>query len=42
MVVMSVGIVPNDALAKKIGLHTDRGIIVNDTMMTSDPVIYSF
>jgi nitrite reductase (NADH) large subunit len=41
MVVMSVGIVPNDALAKKIGLHTDRGIIVNDTMMTSDPVIYS-
>ena len=41
MVVMSVGIIPNDALAKRIGLHTDRGIIVNDTMMTSDPVIYS-
>lgn len=41
MVVMSVGIVPNDTLAKKIGLHTDSGIIVNDTMMTSDPIIYS-
>ncbi|CAC9599567.1 Nitrite reductase [NAD(P)H] large subunit (EC 1.7.1.4) [uncultured Gammaproteobacteria bacterium] len=41
MVVMSVGIVPNDDLAKRIGLHTDRGIMVGDTMMTSDPVIYS-
>jgi nitrite reductase (NADH) large subunit len=41
MVVMSVGIVPNDKLAKKIGLHTERGIIVGDTMMTSDPTIYS-
>ncbi len=41
MVVMSVGIVPNDTLAKKIGLHTNRGTIVNDTMMTSDPAIYS-
>ena len=41
MVVMSVGIVPNDALAQEIGLHTDRGIVVTDTMMTSDPAIYS-
>ncbi|MBT6278538.1 MAG: NAD(P)/FAD-dependent oxidoreductase [Candidatus Thioglobus sp.] len=41
MVVMSVGIVPNDELAKNIGLHTDRGIMVGDTMMTSDPAIYS-
>ncbi len=41
MVVMSVGIIPNDDLAKRIGLQTDRGIIVGDTMMTSDPVIYS-
>ncbi len=41
MIVMSVGIVPNDALAKRIGLQTDRGIVVGDTMMTSDPVIYS-
>lgn len=41
MVVMSVGIIPNDDLAKKIGIDTDQGIIVNDSMMTSDPVIYS-
>ncbi len=41
MVVMSVGIVPNDSLAKEIGLQTDRGIVVTDTMMTSDPSIYS-
>ncbi len=41
MVVMSVGIVPNDALASEVGLQTNRGIVVNDTMMTSDPAIYS-
>ena len=41
MVVMSVGIVPNDALAKASGLQTDKGIIVSDTMMSSDPAIYS-
>ena len=41
MVVMSVGIIPNDILAEKIGLHTDKGIVVNDTMMSSDPAIYS-
>jgi NAD(P)H-nitrite reductase len=41
MAVMSVGIIPNDTLAKEIGLQTDRGIVVTDTMMTSDPAIYS-
>lgn len=41
MVVMSVGIIPEDYLAKAAGLQTDRGIIVGDTMMTSDPAIYS-
>jgi len=41
MVVMSVGIIPQDTLAASAGLHTDRGIIVGDTMMTSDPTIYS-
>ncbi|ABL02428.1 assimilatory nitrite reductase (NAD(P)H) large subunit precursor [Candidatus Ruthia magnifica str. Cm (Calyptogena magnifica)] len=41
MVVMSVGIIPEDSLAKAAGLQTDRGIIVGDTMMTSDPAIYS-
>jgi nitrite reductase (NADH) large subunit len=41
LVVMAVGIRPNTALAQKIGLHIDRGIVVNDTMQTFDPRIYS-
>ena len=41
MVVMSVGIVPEDSIAKDCGLQTDRGIVVTDTMMSSDPAIYS-
>ncbi|WP_428087015.1 nitrite reductase large subunit NirB [Candidatus Thioglobus sp.] len=41
MVVMSVGIIPEDSLAQSARLHCDRGIVVSDTMMTSDPTIYS-
>jgi nitrite reductase (NADH) large subunit len=42
LVVMAAGIRPNTALAEKIGLHCDRGIVVNDTMQTiTDPRIYS-
>ncbi|MBI3187178.1 MAG: NAD(P)/FAD-dependent oxidoreductase [Gammaproteobacteria bacterium] len=41
IVVMAVGIRPNIDLAKKIGLHCERGIVVNDTMQTYDPKIYS-
>ena len=41
MVVMSVGIIPEDTLANSAGLQCDRGIVVTDTMMTSDPAIYS-
>ena len=41
LVVMAVGIRPNIDLAKSIGLHCERGIIVNDTMQTFDPRIYS-
>ncbi len=41
IVVMAVGIKPNIELAKKIGLHCERGIVVNDTMQTFDPRIYS-
>ena len=40
-VVMAVGIVPNIELAKQIGLHCERGIVVSDTMQTFDPNIYS-
>ena len=41
LVVMAVGIRPNVELAKAIGLHCERGIMVNDTMQTFDPRIYS-
>jgi nitrite reductase (NADH) large subunit len=41
LVVMAVGIRPNDALAKAVGLHCDRGIVVSDTMQTHDPRIYA-
>jgi len=39
LVVMSVGIRPNTALARVAGLDVDKGIRVDDTMGTSDPAI---
>jgi nitrite reductase [NAD(P)H] large subunit len=41
LVVMAVGIRPNIDLAKEIGLHCERGVVVNDTLQTFDPKIYS-
>jgi nitrite reductase (NADH) large subunit len=42
LVVMAAGIRPNTALAEKIGLHCNRGIVVNDTMQTTtDPRVYA-
>ncbi len=41
IVVMAVGIRPNFELAKQVGIHCERGIVVNDTMQTFDPVVYS-
>jgi nitrite reductase (NADH) large subunit len=42
LVVMAAGIRPNTELAQKIGLHCERGIVVNDTLQTiTDPRIYS-
>jgi len=41
LVVMAAGIRPNIELAERIGLHAERGIVVNDTMQTFDPKIYS-
>ena len=39
---MAAGIRPNTELAEKIGLHCNRGIVVNDTMQTiTDPRIYA-
>jgi len=41
LVVFAVGIRPHIALARKAGLHCDRGIIVDDTLQTFDPRIYA-
>lgn len=41
LVVMAVGIKPNIELAQKLGLRTERGILVNDTLQTFDPAIYA-
>ncbi len=41
LVVMAIGIRPNIELAKKAGIHCERGVVVNDTMQTFDPRIYA-
>ena len=42
LVVMAVGIRPNTALAEKMRLHCERGIVVTDTLQTvTDPRIYA-
>jgi nitrite reductase (NADH) large subunit len=41
LVVMAVGVRPNTTLARAAGLRCDRGVLVNDTMQTYDPSIYS-
>lgn len=41
MLVMAVGVRPNVALAKSIGLQVDKAIITDDTMQTSDPRVYA-
>ena len=41
LVVMAVGIRPSVSLAEDAGLLTDRGILVNDQMQTSDSSIYA-
>ena len=41
LVCMAVGIKPNDDLARSAGIHSNRGIVVNDTMQTFDPRIYA-
>ncbi|MBS0241286.1 MAG: NAD(P)/FAD-dependent oxidoreductase [Proteobacteria bacterium] len=41
IVVMAVGIRPNAAIAKAAGLEVKRGIVVDQTMRTSDPDIFA-
>jgi nitrite reductase (NADH) large subunit len=39
IVVMAVGIRPNGRLAKAAGLQVERGVVVDDRMVTSDPAV---
>ncbi len=41
LVVMAAGIRPETRLAVESGLHTERGIVVDDALHTSDPHIYA-
>ncbi|MGH1352456.1 MAG: nitrite reductase large subunit NirB [Methyloligellaceae bacterium] len=41
LLVMAVGIRPNIELAQKAGIHCERGIVVDDTMLTFDPSVYA-
>ncbi|GAA4402925.1 nitrite reductase large subunit NirB [Quisquiliibacterium transsilvanicum] len=42
LVVMAVGIRPETALAERMRLHVDRGIVVSDTLQTvTDPRVYA-
>ncbi|OWK46410.1 nitrite reductase large subunit NirB [Fimbriiglobus ruber] len=41
MVVVSAGIRPNKELAQECGLTVDRAIVVDDTLQTSDPNVFS-
>lgn len=41
LVVMAVGVRPNADLAQAAGLRCDRGIVVDDTLLSYDPAIYA-
>lgn len=41
LVVMAVGIRPASALAKEAGIEVNRGILVNDQLLTNDPDIFA-
>ena len=41
LVVVGVGVVPNDELALRAGLETNNGIVVDGTLRTSDPRIFA-
>jgi len=41
MVIVAAGVRPRIELAREAGLKTDKGIIVDDSLQTSDPLIYA-
>ncbi|WP_417554716.1 NAD(P)/FAD-dependent oxidoreductase [Microbacterium sp.] len=41
LVVVGIGAIPNIELAEQAGLDVDRGVLVDETLRTSDPDIYA-
>jgi nitrite reductase (NADH) large subunit len=41
LAVIAVGVRPSTQLAREAGLQCDRGVLVDDTLMTFDPAIYA-
>jgi NADPH-dependent 2,4-dienoyl-CoA reductase/sulfur reductase-like enzyme len=41
LVVVGVGVTPNDALAREAGLEVDNGILVDDRLRATDPHVYA-
>jgi 3-phenylpropionate/trans-cinnamate dioxygenase ferredoxin reductase subunit len=41
LLVVGVGVSPNDALAREAGLATDNGILVDERLRTSDPDVFA-
>jgi nitrite reductase (NADH) large subunit len=41
LVLQQLGIIPNTKLAQECGIRTQKGIIVNEFMQTSDPNVYA-
>lgn len=41
LVVVSIGIRPNDSIARKAGIYCKKGIVVNDCMQTYDPSVFA-
>ncbi|MBN2140687.1 MAG: NAD(P)/FAD-dependent oxidoreductase [Desulfovibrionaceae bacterium] len=41
VVVIAIGVVPNFELARDCGIKVDKGIVVDETMRTSDPEVFA-
>ena len=41
VVVIGIGVVPNDGLARSAGLEVDNGVVTDSALRTSDPDIYA-
>lgn len=41
MIVVAIGVAPNTEIAEKSGIETNRGVLVNENMQTSDPDVFA-